>query len=71
MLTLGGAGQIDIKFINRYHHTWPSAIRLLQSKYIDLRPLITHQMPLTEAVKALDMVADPSQFTVKVHITDD
>lgn len=63
--------QIDIKFINRYHHTWPAAIRLMCSKYLDLKPLITHTVPLAEADKALMMVADPAQFTVKVQIVDE
>lgn len=62
--------QIDIKFINRYHHTWPSAIRLLQSGYIDLKPLVTHTVALEEAAVALQTVSDPAQFTVKVHILD-
>ncbi|TKA67144.1 hypothetical protein B0A49_10242 [Cryomyces minteri] len=63
--------EIDIKFINRYHHTWPSAIRLLSAGYIDLKPLVTKTFKLEEAVSALESAAGRVDATVKIHIVDD
>jgi L-iditol 2-dehydrogenase len=63
-------GEIDLKFINRYHHSWPSAIRLLESGYIDLRPMVSHTFTLEEAVKAMETASDRSLGAVKVHILD-
>jgi len=63
--------QIDMKFINRYHHQWPYAIRLLQSGYIDLKPLVTHTFDLESAVQAMETASDRSKESIKVHILDD
>ncbi|KAF8852044.1 sorbitol dehydrogenase [Acephala macrosclerotiorum] len=63
--------EIDVKFINRYHHSWPFAIRLMQSGYIDLKPLVTHQFKLEEAVSALETAADRTKTSVKIHIWDE
>ncbi|GAB7346027.1 hypothetical protein MBLNU457_4796t1 [Dothideomycetes sp. NU457] len=63
--------EIDMKFINRYHHQWPYAIRLLQSGYIDLKPLVTHTFDLESAVQAMETASDRSKESIKVHILDD
>ncbi|OBT54775.1 hypothetical protein VE04_03463 [Pseudogymnoascus sp. 24MN13] len=63
--------EIDVKFINRYNHSWPYAIRLVQSGYIDLKPLVTHTFTLEEAVNALETAADRAKNSVKIHIVDE
>lgn len=62
--------QIDLKFINRYHHTWPKAIKLLSCGYIDLKKLMTHRFCLENAVDALTSSADRSSGAIKIHIGD-
>ncbi|KUJ08311.1 GroES-like protein [Mollisia scopiformis] len=62
--------EIDLKFINRYHHSWPFAIRLMQSGYINLKPLVTHTFTLEEAVTALETAGDRTKASVKIHIVD-
>ncbi|KAK4503734.1 hypothetical protein PRZ48_004649 [Zasmidium cellare] len=62
--------EVDLKFINRYHHSWPMAIRLLQHKVIDLQPLVTHRFKLEEADKALEASADRNSGSIKIHIED-
>ncbi|KAK4626960.1 L-arabinitol 4-dehydrogenase [Fulvia fulva] len=62
--------EVDLKFINRYHHSWPAAIRLLQHKVIDLQPLVTHRFKLEEADKALEASADRNSGSIKIHIED-
>ncbi|KAF4552940.1 L-arabinitol 4-dehydrogenase-like protein 1 [Elsinoe fawcettii] len=63
--------EIDLKFINRYHHSWPYAIRLVQSGYINLKPLVTHQFKLEDAVEAIQTASDRTKSSIKVHILDD
>jgi L-iditol 2-dehydrogenase len=62
--------QIDLKFINRYHHSWPLAIAAIQHGILDLNPLVTHTFPLEEAKKALETAADRVAGSVKVHVVD-
>ncbi|EON66282.1 hypothetical protein W97_05675 [Coniosporium apollinis CBS 100218] len=62
--------EIDLKFINRYHHSWPTAIRLLFSGYLDLKPLVTHRFALEDAVEAPTSSADRTTGSIKVHIED-
>ncbi|KAI9737072.1 MAG: hypothetical protein M1834_000662 [Cirrosporium novae-zelandiae] len=62
--------EIDLKFINRYHHSWPYAIRFVQSGYINLKPLVTHTFRLEEAEAAMETAADRSKGSVKIHIID-
>lgn len=62
--------EVDLKFINRYHHSWPAAIRLLQHGVIDLSPLVTHRLRLEDAKQALEVASDRTSGSVKVHIED-
>ncbi|KAK6433519.1 hypothetical protein LTR95_010300 [Oleoguttula sp. CCFEE 5521] len=62
--------EVDLKFINRYHHSWPAAIRLLQHGVLNLSPLVTHRFPLEKAVEALTASADRTSGSIKVHIED-
>lgn len=60
-----------MKFINRYNHSWPKAIRLLSSEFADLTPLVTHRFELAEADVAIKSVADRSKNVIKAHIVDE
>lgn len=62
--------QIDLKFINRYHHSWPLAISAIEHGILDLKPLVTHTFTLEEADKALETAADRTSGSVKVHVVD-
>ena len=62
--------QVDLKFINRYHHSWPQAMRLLSHGVLDLKPLVTHRYPLEKADKALRASADRSTGSIKIHVED-
>jgi L-iditol 2-dehydrogenase len=62
--------EVDLKFINRYHHSWPAAIRLLANKVVDLQPLVTHRYTLEEADRALEASADRESGSIKIHIED-
>jgi L-iditol 2-dehydrogenase len=60
--------EIDLKFLYRYHDTWPKAIRLVSAGLIDLKPLVTHRFQLEEAVEAFEVASDISQGSIKVQI---
>lgn len=62
--------KIDLKFINRYHHSWPLAIKLLTSGYLNLRDLVTHHFTLENSVEALTMATDRTKNAIKIHIED-
>jgi threonine dehydrogenase-like Zn-dependent dehydrogenase len=62
--------QVDLKFVNRYHHSWPQAMRLLSHGVLDLKPLVTHRFPLEKADEALRASADRSSGSIKIHVED-
>lgn len=64
--------EVDLQFQYRYSHTWPRAIRLMQSGIIDMKKMVTHRFKLEEALKAFDTAADVKTGAIKVLIiTDD
>ena len=64
--------KINLKFINRYHDTWPAGINALAGKSVmDLDPLVTHTFPLEQAVDAMEFCARREKGCVKVQIIDD
>ena len=62
--------QVDLKFINRYHHSWPQAMRLLSHGVLDLKPLVTHRYPLDRADEALRASTDRATGSIKIHVED-
>jgi L-iditol 2-dehydrogenase len=60
--------EIDLKFLYRYHDTWPKAIRLVSAGLIDLKPLVTHRFQLEDAVEAFQVASDISRGGIKVQI---
>jgi len=48
---------LTIKIVRRMKHTYPRAIRLVQSGLVDLKPLATHLLPLEQIDEAFQMVA--------------
>ncbi|HSR30206.1 MAG TPA: alcohol dehydrogenase catalytic domain-containing protein [Anaerolineae bacterium] len=48
---------LTIKVVRRMKHTYPRAIRLVQSGLVDVKPLATHLLPLERIEEAFEMVA--------------
>ncbi|KJZ76871.1 hypothetical protein HIM_03748 [Hirsutella minnesotensis 3608] len=71
--------EIKLLFINRYHDTWPAAVRAVEGDLIaqsKLESLVTHQYALEDAVGAMQLVGgsarkDAVTTVVKVQIVDD
>lgn len=62
--------EIDVKFINRYHDSWPTVIRLLSHGIINADLLITHRFTLENAIEALTLSSDACNGSIKVIIED-
>ncbi|UNI22903.1 L-iditol 2-dehydrogenase [Purpureocillium takamizusanense] len=71
--------EIKLLFINRYHDTWPAAIRAIEGGLIDAEKLdmmVTHRFRLEEAVEAMTLVGGKTRPAggdpvIKVQIVDD
>jgi L-iditol 2-dehydrogenase len=63
--------EVDLQFQYRYSHTWPRAIRLMQSGIIDMKKMVTHRFKLEEATKAFQTAADVKTGAIKVLIINE
>jgi len=43
---------LTLKLVRRMKHTYPRAIRLVESGLVDVRSLVTHRFPLRESAEA-------------------
>jgi L-iditol 2-dehydrogenase len=48
---------LTIKLVRRMKHTYPRAIRLVQTGMVDVKSLVTHTFPLERIAEAFEMVA--------------
>lgn len=62
--------EIDVRFINRYHDTWPTVIKMISNKIINVDSLVTHKFPLKRAAEAIALAGDPSKGSIKVIVED-
>jgi L-iditol 2-dehydrogenase len=48
---------LTIKLVRRMKHTYPRAIRMVQTGMVDVKSLVTHTFPLERTAEAFEMVA--------------
>lgn len=60
--------ELDLRGCFRFHEEFATAVTLMQKGLINVKPLITHTMPLEEAVQAFETANDRSQ-AIKVQIS--
>jgi L-iditol 2-dehydrogenase len=60
---------LTVVFSRRMKHTYPRAIRLVESGKVDVRPLITHRFPLKNAAEAFALNAAYKEEVVKIIVT--
>lgn len=52
------AKELEVRGSFRFHEEFPIAVRLMQQGLIDVKPLITHTLPLDEAIDAFEIAND-------------
>ncbi|QKS13610.1 zinc-binding dehydrogenase [Curtobacterium sp. Csp1] len=60
--------ELDVRGAHLGPHTWPAAIKLLESGTLPMDEICTHQFPLEDFQQALDLVGDSAGASVKVSI---
>jgi 2-desacetyl-2-hydroxyethyl bacteriochlorophyllide A dehydrogenase len=65
--------QKEISLTGSQGYCWDfqGALKLLADEQIDLKPLITHQVPLTQVQEAFDLLMDPQNEAIKVVVNVD
>ena len=61
------AKEIEVVGTFRFFQEYADAVHLLERGRINVKPLITHQMPLKSALEAFNLASDKSQ-SVKVSL---
>lgn len=61
------AKELDLRGCFRFHEEFFTGVSLMQKGLIDVKPLITHTLPLSDAVQAFDIAGDRSQ-AIKAQI---
>ncbi|MEM7299485.1 MAG: L-idonate 5-dehydrogenase [Pseudomonadota bacterium] len=61
------AKELSLKGSFRFHDEFSQAVMMMQAGRIDVKPLITHSIPLDEAISAFELASDRTQ-AIKVQI---
>ncbi|WP_168203853.1 NAD(P)-dependent alcohol dehydrogenase [Humibacter ginsenosidimutans] len=62
------ARELTVSLVNRYAHTWPTAIDLVASGRVDVRTIVTHHFDLDATEDALNLSAtDPNSMKAIIH----
>jgi L-iditol 2-dehydrogenase len=64
-----GMKELDVKGLFRYAHTWPTAIELVSSGRINVKPLVTHRFPLTDVEQAFEITRSGADGAIKAIVT--
>nr|XP_039252318.1 sorbitol dehydrogenase-like [Styela clava] len=63
--------EIDIKGSFLYTNTWPAAIKMISSGKIDVKPLITHRIPIEKAQEAFQLADGMSAIKIIIKCNPD
>jgi L-idonate 5-dehydrogenase len=62
------AKELTLKGSFRFHAEFALAVEMMRAKRLNVAPLVTHHMPLSDAQKAFELASD-RQTAIKVHLT--
>lgn len=60
--------ELDVRGVNRYANTYPTAISLLASGKLNVAPLISHRFAFEDVVEAFEFAANHPSETIKVMV---
>jgi len=60
--------EVDIRGIFRYANCYPTALQLIASGKVDVKPLITHRFTLNETIKAFEKARDMEGIKIMINI---
>jgi L-iditol 2-dehydrogenase len=63
--------ELDVRGINRYRNTYPTAIELMSQRKIDVSSLVSHRYPFANLVEAIEFASTHRSETVKVLVTNE
>jgi L-iditol 2-dehydrogenase len=63
--------ELDVRGVNRYCNTYPTAISLLASGNLDVAPLITHRFPFEDVTEAVAFASEHPAETIKVMVKNE
>jgi L-iditol 2-dehydrogenase len=63
---------LTIKLVRRMKHTYPRAIRLVQTGMVDVKALVTHELPLNRINEAFEMVSAYKDGVLRavIHVSE-
>lgn len=61
--------ELDVRGVNRYCNTFPTAVRLLAERRVDLGPLVSHRFAFSRVIDAFELAATSPSETVKVMVS--
>ena len=61
------AKELELRGSFRFHAEFFTAVQLMQAGRLNVKPLVTHTLPLADAVAAFDLASDRSQ-AIKAQI---
>jgi L-iditol 2-dehydrogenase len=60
--------ELSVALVNRYAHTWPTAMALVASGRVDAASIVTHHFPLGETAEALLLAKnEPRSMKAVIH----
>lgn len=63
--------EVDIRGVFRYCNTWPTAINMISSGQINVKPLVTHRFPIDKAYEAFDLTRRGEAVKVMIKCMPD
>ena len=61
------AKELVLKGSFRFHHEFRTSVEMMNTKRLDVGPLVTQVLPMSDAVRAFELASD-RHASIKVHL---